>query len=156
MVAQHFRWDFYGLSTDTKPTADNPKVADGSTYFEADTSKLYVWYKDQWYEKASAGGGGGASLGRVLTEDDMVDGKFQLWKLDSGFYIIPHIENKLVFVSSSDDYWTDDQIAIVSRLNGFGSSTAEIIFMDRSFGTFLFEVSCLNGSRVRKGKIATQ
>ena len=55
MVAGHFRWDFYGLSTDSKPTATNPRVADGSTYYEADTSKLYVWYNDQWYEKQAGG-----------------------------------------------------------------------------------------------------
>ena len=53
MVANiHYRWDFIGLSTDSKPTAStSPKVVDGSTYYEADTSKLYVWYSDQWYEK---------------------------------------------------------------------------------------------------------
>ena len=56
MVAQHYRWDFYGLSTDSKPTATDPKVANGSTYYEADTSKLYVWYNDQWYEKEAGGG----------------------------------------------------------------------------------------------------
>lgn len=55
MVAQHYRWDFYGLSTDSKPTADNPKVANGSTYYEANTSKLFVWYNDQWYEKQAGG-----------------------------------------------------------------------------------------------------
>ena len=55
MVAQHYRWDFYGLSTDSKPTATDPKVANGSTYYEADTSKLYVWYNDQWYEKQAGG-----------------------------------------------------------------------------------------------------
>lgn len=57
MVAQHYRWDFYGLSTDSKPDATNPKVANGSTYYEADTSKLYVWYNDQWYEKEAGGSG---------------------------------------------------------------------------------------------------
>lgn len=51
MVAQHYRWDFYGLSTDTKPDATNEKVANGSTYYEANTSKLYVWYNERWYEK---------------------------------------------------------------------------------------------------------
>lgn len=55
MVANHFRWDFIGLSTDDKPTADNPRVADGSTYYESDTSKVYVWYKTQWYEKEAGG-----------------------------------------------------------------------------------------------------
>lgn len=58
MVANHFRWDFIGLSTDDKPTADNPRVADGSTYYESNTSKVYVWYKDRWYEKTATGGGG--------------------------------------------------------------------------------------------------
>ena len=47
------RWDFIGLSSETKPDATNPKVQDGSTFFEADTSKLYLWYKDQWYQKTS-------------------------------------------------------------------------------------------------------
>lgn len=55
MVAQHYRWDFIGLSTDTKPDSSNPKVADGSTFYESNTSKLYVWYKDQWYEKTAGG-----------------------------------------------------------------------------------------------------
>ena len=50
-MVTHYRWDFIGLSTDSKPTADNPKVTDGSTYYESDTSKLYIWYQDQWYEK---------------------------------------------------------------------------------------------------------
>ena len=47
------RWDFIGLSTDTKPTpATSSHVVDGSTFFEADTSKLF-WTKDQWYRKTS-------------------------------------------------------------------------------------------------------
>lgn len=54
MITQNkTRWDFIGLSTDKKPTADNKKVTDGSTFFEADTSKLYFWTKGQWYEKTS-------------------------------------------------------------------------------------------------------
>ena len=47
------RWDFIGLSSEDKPTADNPKVTNGSTYFEADTSKLYFWTNGQWYQKTS-------------------------------------------------------------------------------------------------------
>lgn len=54
MVAQHYRWDFIGLSTDTKPTPEtSEKVVDGSTYYEANTSKLYVYCKDNWYEKTA-------------------------------------------------------------------------------------------------------
>lgn len=56
---QQIRWDFLGLSTDTKPTpATSEKVVDGSTFYETNTSKLYVWYKNQWYEKQATGGGG--------------------------------------------------------------------------------------------------
>lgn len=62
MVAQHYRWDFIGLSTDTKPTPEtSPKVVDGSTYYCADTSKLYVYCTDAWYEREPLGGGGGGT-----------------------------------------------------------------------------------------------
>lgn len=47
------RWDFIGLSSEEKPTATSNKVVDGSTFYEADTSKLYIWVNDQWYEKTS-------------------------------------------------------------------------------------------------------
>ena len=58
MVAK-YRWDFIGLSTFTKPTpATSEKVVNGSTYYCSDTSKLYVWCKDNWYERKPLGGGG--------------------------------------------------------------------------------------------------
>lgn len=47
------RWDFIGLATESKPTATSNKVVDGSTFYEADTSKLFIWTKDRWYEKTS-------------------------------------------------------------------------------------------------------
>lgn len=47
------RWDFIGLSSDEKPTSSSAYVTDGSTYYEADTSKLYIYTKDRWYEKTS-------------------------------------------------------------------------------------------------------
>ena len=188
MVAQHYRWDFYGLSTDSKPDATNPKVANGSTYYEADPSKLYVWYNDQWYEKeagggelpiasadtlggikvgeglsiteagvlSASGGGGGSSSFRVLTADDLVDGKFQLWTLDSGVYVIPHMASTLVYATSSDDYWSAYQIAIVSRNSSNPSGNGYIIFIDYSEGAYIFNVSFLNGSRISKGKIVTE
>lgn len=56
----HYRWDFIQLAADPKPTpATSPKVANGSTLYTSDDSKLYVWYENQWYEKLSTGGGGG-------------------------------------------------------------------------------------------------
>lgn len=62
MVDNHYRWDFIGLSTDEKPTPEtSEKVANGSTFYCSDNSKLYVWYKNQWYEKVIEGGGGGTS-----------------------------------------------------------------------------------------------
>lgn len=57
MVEQHFRWDFVGLSTDTKPTpTTSTRVVNGSTFYCADNSKLYIWYKTQWYEKTASSG----------------------------------------------------------------------------------------------------
>lgn len=47
------RWDFIGLSTESKPDATNKRVVDGSTFYEADTSKLFIWTNDRWYEKTS-------------------------------------------------------------------------------------------------------
>lgn len=62
MVKQHYRWDFIGLSTDTKPTPEtSEKVVDGSTFYCSDTSKLYVFCKDDWYERKPLGGGGGTT-----------------------------------------------------------------------------------------------
>lgn len=78
MVAnpQRFRWDFIGLSTDSKPTpATSNKVVDGSTFYCSDTSKLYVFCKDTWYERKPLGGGGGTSYtaGTGITiEDDTI------------------------------------------------------------------------------------
>ena len=59
MVKNHYRWDFIGLSTDTKPTAETSEnVTDGSTFYESNTSKLYVYCRGNWYEKTAEGGGG--------------------------------------------------------------------------------------------------
>ena len=56
----HYRWDFIGLSTDVKPTpATSEKVVDGSTFYCSDTSKLYVYCANNWYERLPLGGGGG-------------------------------------------------------------------------------------------------
>ena len=53
-IQQYTRWDFIGLSSESKPTpATSDKVVDGSTFFEADTSHLYFWTKNQWYQKTS-------------------------------------------------------------------------------------------------------
>ena len=88
----HYRWDFIQLSTDDKPTpTTSPKVADGSTLYTSDDSKLYVWYKTQWYEKTATGGGGGGGSITDLTTDDLdfpVSNPtgIALWNLDAGVY----------------------------------------------------------------------
>ena len=67
----HYRWDFIGLSTDEKPTpATSPKVVDGSTFYCSDNSKLYVYCKDQWYEKTATGGGTTYTAGDGITIAD--------------------------------------------------------------------------------------
>lgn len=52
-ILTNTRWDFIGLSTDSKPTPATHRVVDGSTFFEADTSKLYIWTRGTWYNKTS-------------------------------------------------------------------------------------------------------
>lgn len=52
-MEQKYRWDFLGLSSEAKPITGE-KVTDGSTFFECDTSKLYVFYQGTWYEKTSS------------------------------------------------------------------------------------------------------
>ena len=74
MVEQHYRWDFVGLSTDTKPTPEtSEKVVDGSTFYCSDTSKLYVYCKDNWYERKALGGGGGGTSYTAGTGIDITD-----------------------------------------------------------------------------------
>lgn len=53
----HYRWDFIGLSTDQKPTpSTSEKVVNGSTFYCADNSKLYVYCTNNWYERKPLGG----------------------------------------------------------------------------------------------------
>ena len=40
------RNDYLGLSTEAKPSP----VVDGTTFFEVDTEKFYIYYKGEWYE----------------------------------------------------------------------------------------------------------
>ena len=83
----HYRWDFIGLSTDTKPTpATSEKVVDGSTFYCSDNSKLYVYCKNNWYERkplGEGGGGGGDETVTILTDADAN------YTLDDTDYIAP-------------------------------------------------------------------
>lgn len=49
MIIEKTRYDYIGLSTDTKPST----ATNGSTFYAVDTSKLYFLYKGTWYEKTS-------------------------------------------------------------------------------------------------------
>jgi len=40
------RNDYIGLSSESKPSP----VVDGTTFFEVDTEKFYIYYKGEWYE----------------------------------------------------------------------------------------------------------
>lgn len=79
MVAQKYRWDFIGLSTDTKPTPQtSEKVVNGSTFYCSDTSKLYVFCDGTWYERKPLGGGGGGGSYIAGTGIDITDGTISL------------------------------------------------------------------------------
>lgn len=46
------RYDFVGLSTESKPDNTNERVINGSTFYEVDTSKLFIYYNGTWYEQS--------------------------------------------------------------------------------------------------------
>lgn len=108
MVKQHYRWDFIGLSTDEKPTPEtSEKVTDGSTFYCADNSKLYVYCEDAWYEKEAQGGGdlpiasadtlGGIKVGDNLTinsETGVLSGAKGIKVLSSADYNFPTTGDK--------------------------------------------------------------
>lgn len=47
MIIDRFRVDILGLSTESKPETS----IDGTTFYEVDTSTLYIYYKGTWYEQ---------------------------------------------------------------------------------------------------------
>lgn len=102
----HYRWDFIGLSSDTKPTPEeSPKVVNGSTYYESDTSKLFVFYKDTWYERKPLGGGGSsytAGEGIDITDNEIsVDTETIQPKLTAGTNITIDANNVISAEGSS-------------------------------------------------------
>lgn len=50
-LALNNRLDIVILSTEEKPTVN---LKNGSTLYEVDTAKLYVWYKGSWYDEEGA------------------------------------------------------------------------------------------------------
>lgn len=47
-LALNNRLDIVILSTESKPTEN---LKNGSTLYEVDTTKLYVWYNGSWYDE---------------------------------------------------------------------------------------------------------
>lgn len=47
-LALNNRLDIVILSTELKPTEN---LKNGSTLYEVDTTKLYVWYNGNWYDE---------------------------------------------------------------------------------------------------------
>lgn len=94
MVSQKYRWDFIGLSTDTKPTSEtSDKVVNGSTFYCSDTSKLYVYCDGTWYERKALGGGSGGGVTELTSADYNYDygstgtnNCIALWLLSEGTY----------------------------------------------------------------------
>lgn len=151
MVTQHYRWDFIGLSSYDKPTPEtSEKVVDGSTYYEADTSKLYVFYKDTWYEKTATGGGGGGGITELTSADynfptDNPTG-VALWLLDSGWYTAPGI---LVYYDSGTSYGVPSNGATLFYVNKAtaptGASRISEIGADNTITVYSTQLN--NGSR---------
>lgn len=50
-LALNNRLDIVILSTEEKPTVN---LKNGSTLYEVDTAKLYVWYEGSWYDEEGA------------------------------------------------------------------------------------------------------
>lgn len=121
----HYRWDFIGLSTDVKPTpATSEKVVDGSTFYCSDTSKLYVYCKDNWYERKPLGGGGGGSYtagnGINISDDTIsVDTTVVQEKLTAGSNIT--IENNVISASGGTS---------ASVVQSTGTSTTDVMSQD--------------------------
>ena len=122
MVATHYRWDFVGLSTDDKPTADNPKVTNGSTFYESDTSKYYIWYNDQWYEKIVNGGGSTeptSSETRITAFDNttktITGSGFGEQGDNSRVYMLLREYNDYTYLSVAS--WKDNEIKLSSSID---------------------------------------
>lgn len=124
MVSQKYRWDFIGLSTDTKPTSEtSDKVVNGSTFYCSDTSKLYVYCDGTWYERKALGGGGGGYAGKNLGDEYTIDELSA--KVTSGDFSGLHVGDyitKTVKVGSNTERELDFVIAGFDYFRGMGDT----------------------------------
>ena len=126
MVSQKYRWDFIGLSTDTKPTPEtSEKVVNGSTFYCSDTSKLYVFCDGTWYERKALGGGGGGGgyAGKNLGDEYTIDELSA--KVQSGDFSGIHIGDyitKTVKVGANTEREEDFVVAGIDYWRGVGDT----------------------------------
>lgn len=127
MVAQHYRWDFVGLSTDTKPTPEtSEKVVDGSTFYCSDTSKLYVFCKTRWYERKALGGGGGG--GTSYTAGNGIDITDDIISVDSEVVQDKLIAGSNVSISAQNVISaTDTTYSAFTGTDGTAAGTAGLV-----------------------------
>ena len=130
----HYRWDFIGLSTDTKPSpAESPKVVNGSTYYESDTSKLFVFYKDTWYERKPLGGGGGSDINVVQTTGDSTTDVMSQKAVTDALNALP--TGGATELTSADYNWPTDNptgVALWLLDSGWYTAPGVLVFFDSS------------------------
>lgn len=155
MVAQKYRWDFIGLSTDDKPTSEtSDKVVNGSTYYCSDTSKLYVYCDGTWYERKPLGGGGSGGGAIELTSADYnwpianPDG-VALWLLEPGMY---YTEGAQVYMSGNQiGDITNRGTFIVGDDYGTGNPAKLILYYDQ-YAPVAYLISTIISSGNRSSK----
>lgn len=142
MVAQHYRWDFIGLSTDQKPTpATSEKVVDGSTFYCSDNSKLYVYCKNQWYEKTATGGGGSYTAGEgidITSNTISVDTDTIQEKLTAGTNIT--IADNVISAAGGDSVFNDNKTAVVASKSQYssnaGTGSTSLTYQGLAWGSY--------------------
>ena len=161
MVAQKYRWDFIGLSTDEKPTAaTSPKVTDGSTFYCSDNSKLYVWYNDRWYERKALGGGGGG--GTSYTAGYGIDIDDDTISIDTTtIHSVEYVDLTVTNITSSEITVTPSKTP--TEVNTWVSAGKEVVYRltiaetvpGFAAGTYLLQTVMAGSTGVIASSIAT-
>ena len=155
----HYRWDFIGLSTDDKPTPETSyKVVDGSTFYCSDTSKLYVWYKTQWYEKLALGENGTAGQANTTYGGNNITNIYSIEELSSkvssgdfsGLHIGDYI-TKTVKVGSNQERELDFVIAGFDYFRGMGDTELVAHHLVMVPDTAFYEMMKMNDTNTTTG-----
>ena len=155
----HYRWDFIGLSTDDKPTPETSyKVVDGSTFYCSDTSKLYVWYKTQWYEKLALGENGTAGQANTTYGGNNITNIYSIEELSSkvssgdfsGLHIGDYI-TKTVKVGSNQERELDFVIAGFDYFRGMGDTELVAHHLVMVPDTAFYETMKMNDTNTTTG-----